>query len=498
VPRAAVGPWRLPRRSQATVTWQAFVIAYGWHAFVHHLAHVVGQSEASITRLRNTGACTPLVTKLGFEELFSKWHGRAPHADDWPAPRVVGGGYEWLANEDALLARLVGTMPTNKISAVLTTRLRLVTGDGEASRNGHHVQVRINRIGLQAGDLLGGLTTTDAAKIVGRVSLINQAINLGRLKTIRVGKRHVIPQSEFQRWLSTRDEPPVGWVRLASLAKPLGISSDSKLPEYAALGYIPDVVRVGICTPRGTWFIAPERAQQILDDALAGRPLPWYGKPLPGNQKAMFRKWQARKHRRCNRCATIWNGAAPRTFEAFCARYGDLTLGEKRHISRDTSKPKSTVRWRPRGSVVRRMRDAGVTVYEAAPLVGRRSRWIRAWMRQGLLNVTGAVVRDELGGEAVRITPLGVEILRAAAADQEANVDSREWIGVHVAAQVAGVCIATVHKWRAGNKVVHKRGPHGILFELESLRERTRMYWSWASTHFKRPDPPAWLRDEAA
>jgi hypothetical protein len=330
------------------------------------------------------------------------------------------------------------------IADVLTERLQQLSNNPSAKRGKNHVQCRINRLGLQAGDLLGGLTTADAARIVGRLSLVNQEIAKGKIRTFRVGHRHVIPQDEFYRWLSTRDEPPDGWVRLASLMKPLGISSDSKLPEYAALGYIPDVVKIGICTARGTWFIAPERAKQILEDAVAGRPLPWYGKPLPSNQKAMYGKWQQRKHRYCRRCTAIWKGRAPATFEAFCARYEGLTLGEKRHLSRDLSKPtRSSAPWRPRGSVKQAMQAAGVTVKEASQLLDRRTRWIKLWIRRGLLD-RGGVVRDALGGEAIRITPLGLATLRVVAADEEAKADSREWVGVHVGAQIAGVCLTTV------------------------------------------------------
>lgn len=476
--------------------WRLFLIDNGWRALGHHLAHILGQPESAIDQVRNTRTCKRLRRKLGFVELFSKWHGRSPEDNEWPAPRRVGGGYEWLPNEDALLARLVGTMSVKQLCEALTTRLRLLTGDVQAERRRNHIQCRINRLGLQAGELLGGLRSADAARIVGRVSLVNQAIANGKLKTFRVGHRHVIPQDEFYRWLGERDEPPPGYVRLASLMTPLGISSDSKLAEYASLGYIPTALKVGICTARGTWYIAPEIAKQILDDAAARRPLPWYGKPLPGNQKAMWNKWQARKHRRCRQCQAIWKGRPPSTFEQFCERCTELTLGEKRHLTLDKSQPrKSSAAWRPRGSVKRAMESAGVTVDEAATMLGRRTRWVRGLIRQGLLDPLG-VVRDALGGEHIRITPLGIETLRAAAADEDARADTREWVGVHVGAQLAGVSITTVHKWRRLNLVIYKDGPRGILFERESLLTKARQHWTWALQHYKRIEPPAWVRDE--
>jgi hypothetical protein len=329
---------------------------------------------------------------------------------------------------------------------------------------------------------------------VGRVSLVQQAIHAGRLKTIRVGKRHVIPRDEFERWRVTRQDPPAGWVRLGTLRVPLGLASDCKLPEYASLGYIPDVVKVqGIGTARGTWYIDPARAAQILADAKAGRPLPWYGKPLPGNVRMMWRKWQARKHRGCATCRTIWGGPPPATLEAFEARYSSLTLGQKRHLTHDRRiARRGSAGWRPRGSVAGRMRAAGLTVYEAAELLGQRSRWIRRWIRDGLLE-RGGIVRDVKGGEAIRITPLGLAMLRAAAAYEAERAESGEWLGVHDAAQHAGVCMTTIHKWRREGLIACKPGPRGVRFERGSLEAQIRRYWVWATQRFHRASPPAWI-----
>lgn len=481
--------------------WQAFVLEHGWYTRELWLARVLEQPIEAIQKLRRTGAVKRRPRRLDYGELFTLWHGRAPADDEWPAPARQGcrGSYEWLTPELALLARLVGTVSVREIATTLTVRLRQLTGDTAAVRNPRSVPLAINRLGLQSGtDLLGGLTTREAGKRVGRVSLIHQAIHGKRLRTIRVGLRHVIPLAEFERWLATREEPPAGWVRLSSLRVELGISSDSKLPEYASLGYIPDVRLVrGIGTARGVWFIAPDRAAQLSDDARTGRPMPWHGKPLLRNQRAMFKKWQQRRHRRCRTCAAIWKTTPPTTFDAFCARYGSLTLSGKRHLTLDRQKVGVTRKWRPRGSVARKMRDAGVTVYEAAALLQCRSRWIRGWIRVGLLK-WGGVVRDDLGGEALRITWLGLEQLRAAAADEAARADTLEWMGVHVAANHTGVSITTVYNWRARHLVTNKRGPRGVLFERASLERQARRHWTWACRRFKRANPPAWVSEEAA
>jgi hypothetical protein len=482
-------------------TWQQFVLEHGRGTRDTWLARVLEQPVAAIRRVRQTGACKQLPKRLDFGQLFARWHGRPPADDEWPAPEKQGAGYEWLQPELTLVARLVGNTPVTAIAAVLTERLQRLTGDATARRDINAVRLGITRLGLQAGaDLVGGLTTREAAKAVGSLAIINQVIHNGTLRTIRVGRRHVIPHAEFTRWLSTREQQPEGWVRLASLREALGISSDSKLPEYAALGHIPDVRLVrGIGTARGVWYIAPDRAKQILEDAAAGRPMPWHGKPLPINQRSMWKKWQARKHRWCRTCTRIWSGRPPRTFEEFCARYTSLSLGDKRHLTVDRTK-RRTGRggWRQRGSVADRMRQAGLTVYEAAAELGQRSRWIRTLIREGLFE-RGGLARDAKGGEAIRITPLGMCMLRVAAAEESAK-QFREQLafGVHAAAQHAGVSIGTIHKWGREGLVMSRPGPRGLLFERTSLEEQARKYWAWATTRFRRAAPPAWLQQEPA
>lgn len=480
---------------------QAFLLDYAYGAPVSLLVAITGASATEILRLRRSAAARRV--RRSYAEILQGWHGRPPREEDWPAPRLLGPrgrrAYEWLPVEQALLASLVGRMTRRQIEAVLTARLQKVTGDPHARRLWPAIQGQINRIGLQAGtDLVGGLTTRQAGEIVGRVSLVHAAIYSGRLATKRLGHRHIIPRDVFDAWLASREEPPAGWIRLGSLRVPLGISSDSKLPEYAALGFIPDVVLVkGIGTARGTWYIDPARARAILDAARNGQPMPWYGKPLPGNVRMMWAKWQRRRHRRCRACAAIWNGPAPKTIAAFEARYTGLTLGQKRHLTLDLSKPmRGSAGWRRRGSVAERMRGAGVTVKAAAVDLQQPTRWIRGWIRVGLLE-QGGVVRDALGGEAQRITPIGVARLRAVAAFEAERAESGEWLGVHAGSRHVGVSITTLNKWGAAGEVTTKAGPRGNLFERGSLEARARTYWAWAVQHFTRATPPAWLTSES-
>lgn len=476
------------------MTWQQFVLEHGRDVRSAWLAKILNVDVAEVDRLRQWAR--PRVGKrCGYGELFARWHGRPPRDEEWPLPlRRKNGAYEWLSPELTLLASLVGRVGREEIERVLTERLRTLTSDPAAARTRNQVLIATSRLGLQSHDVVGGVTTREAADRVGSLAVIQQAINGGHLRTFRVGRLHVIPRDVFAKWLAAREEPPAGWVRLASLAVPLGISSDSKLPEYASLGHIPDVRLVkGIGTSRGVWYIAPERARQILDDARAGRPLPWHGKPLPGNQLAMWRKWQTRKHQNCRRCGEIWKGPAPRTFDAFCAVYSLLSLGEKRHLTLDQSRQQKRP-WRPWGTT-RGHHRSGVTVAAAAQELHQPTKWIRGLIRRGLFDGTTGLVRDALGGEAVRITPVGMAMLRGIAEGQAAaRVDLSEWMGVHAAARHVNTSITTVHRWRANGEVHTIRGARGLLFERASLEARARRYWEWASRHFRRAAPPPWIQ----
>ncbi|MDP1672020.1 MAG: hypothetical protein Q8L65_02760, partial [Burkholderiales bacterium] len=243
--------------------WQRFVASYGWRANGHHLAQVVGQPVEVVLKLRDTGICRRLKRARTFDELFQLWHGRPPRDEEWPKPRRRHGkGYEWLQNELALLATLVGTIGKAQIAQALTARLQRATGDRHAERSQQAVQVAINRIGLVSRDVLGGITAPAAAREIGSYSTVHHAIRSGRLTPFRIGKLWVIPHDQWQRFKADRPPPPAGYVMLSSIRQRLGISSDAKLPEYAAMGYIPTAV---LCNPklgaghsssvRGSWYV---------------------------------------------------------------------------------------------------------------------------------------------------------------------------------------------------------------------------------------------------
>lgn len=319
-----------------------FVLAHGWRANVHDLATVLGVAPDAVEAVRRTGACARLQRPLDFAALFALRYGRPPTEPEWPAPRRAGqGGYEWQAPEVALLAGLVGQLGAGEIAQVLTARLRERTGDPDAERTAVAVQVRINLIGLQSGDVIGGVTTTEAGREAGSTALIHQAIRSGALAAHKVGRRLVIPHAAWADWKARRGTPPEGFVRLACLREPLGIRSD-KLSEYARVGYVPTAVRCnpfgvpGPSTQFGTWYVDADAARRLVEDRRAGRPMPWQGKPMADNLRATYRLWQQRRHaEECATCRDIWGVQGPPTdFDDYVARYPALAHGAKRHLTR--------------------------------------------------------------------------------------------------------------------------------------------------------------------
>lgn len=327
------------------VNWQRFVLQASRGMPASYLAAIVGQPEAEVRRLRGGGVVgsRPSVPELeAFVQLFTQWHGHPPRNEDWPRPRRAGmGGYQWLPPEDELLASLVGRMDKQAISEALTARLREITGDPEAERNAMSVQIRMNKIGLRTTDVVGGLTVEEAGAEVGSTTIVRNAIRSGGLKTLRQGRLLVIPHAEWSNWKASRTIAPPGFVPLASIRVPLGISSDSKLPEFASLGYIPTAVRCNPARPGvhtgqfGTWYVSPEVARRLVADRRAGRPMPWHGKVLPINARMTFKKWVKRKHPiHCETCRKIWGVAgAPKDFDAFLKQYPPLAHGAKRHLT---------------------------------------------------------------------------------------------------------------------------------------------------------------------
>jgi len=327
------------------MTWQDFVLTEGRGARADHLAAILGQPEAAIRRLRARTPSARSVPRRRFADLFARWHGRPPRDDEWPRPRRAGGqNYEWQAPELRLLASLVGRVGPAEIQRVLTARLRRLTGDRRAARSRVGVQGALGRIGLQVGDVVGGLTVAAAAREIGTRSILDHEIRTGKLRILTIGRYHVIPHATFAAWKAARVFPPAGYVRLAKLRKALGIRSD-KLSEWARAGYIPTAVR---CNPYGTrerstqfgtWYLDAKVARRILADRRAGRPMPWWGRPEPGNLRVTWRLWRRRQHPpACTTCRDLWGPAGPpATWDDYVRRYPPLAHGAKRHLTRPWS-----------------------------------------------------------------------------------------------------------------------------------------------------------------
>lgn len=323
-------------------SWEQFVIAFGFGARMRDLAHVLGRDEDEIAKLRNCHACTRREPKA-FAELFMLWHGRAPLDGDWPKPERWHErcDYEWQPPELALLGSLVGTMGTAEIAEILTARLKKATGDQTAQRTRVATQIATNRIGLQTSDVVGGITIARAAIETGSRAVLDHAVRAKKLRVRRIGRFLVIPYDEWLAWKAKRVQPPENSVSLASLKPKLGITSD-KLSEWARMGYIQTAVRCNTfgtgrrSTRWGTWYIDRKVADKLIADRRAGRPMPWHGKPEPGNLRITWTLLQERRHpAACQTCQQIWGAAgAPRSYEDYSRRYPPIAFGAKRHLTR--------------------------------------------------------------------------------------------------------------------------------------------------------------------
>lgn len=354
--------------------WQQFILEHGWRAQAYELAAVLGQDIEAVLRVRRTGAGKRLKKGKGFADLFALWHGRAPADHEWPVPRKFQkrGTYEWQAPEMAFLASLVGRFGNKEIALMLTTRLREITGDPAAERGRNAVQLEINRIGMQSQDVVGGITTTAAAKEINSRATINQAIHKKQLRAVRVGRLWVIPHDVWTKWKSKRTFPPNGYVQLSTLKAPLAIKSD-KLSEWARAGHVPTAIR---CNPYGTkarttrfgtWYIDKTIADKLIADRRAGLPMPWHTKTDPHNLAVTYKLWQQRKHpKTCSTCAEIWGPhGAPASYDDYALRYPPLAHGAKRHLTRP---------WTP-----------GLTIDEVAAANGCSAATVRYAIKNGML-----------------------------------------------------------------------------------------------------------------
>lgn len=434
--------------------WEAFVRAYGWRARATDLAHVLGQPEAGIARVRTSGACVRHPQPKPFAELFSLWHGRAPTDTDWPPPRWLGGKrtYEWQAPECALLAQLVGQVDAEQIAGMLSRRLQQITGDPDARRSVNAVQGRTNALGLQSSDVLGGLTVAQAGREIGSKPSIDQAIQCGKLPTRRVGRLHVIPYEAWDAWKATHLSPTEGYVKLATLRAALGIRSD-KLSEFARMGYVPTAVccnpfGAGASTQFGTWWIDPQVAQQLVADRRAGRPMPWHGKPLLDNLRHSYALWQARRHpASCETCARIWGEAGPpETFDDYVRRYPVLSRGAKRHLTRSHT--------------------SGLTIAEVAEASGCSVHDVKQAIANGVLAATRIgrttyVSRTDATCWKARRTPDGE--------------GGRSWISFAMAERLYGFSANALRAMIARGEIKHRIGTNGPMRGIDYvLRQQCR------------------------
>ena len=422
--------------------WQRFVIDHGYGADTRDLAFILRRPDADIRRLRATGACSKHGRQGGFAELFRLWHGRDPDENDWPPPRTVRRGeYEWQGPELALLASLVGRLGIAKIAQALTARLVRLTGDPTASRGATAVQNAISRIGLQSGDVLGGVTTTDAGREIGSLAIINHSIRNGGLRAFRVGRRWVIPHDAWTTWKARRVFPPDGYVPLCTLKQPLALRSD-KLSEYARMGYLPTATR---CTPYGaglpstqfgTWYVDPKIAGQLIADRHAGRPMPWYGKPMADNLRVTYRLWQQRKHPAgCATCAEIWGRQeAPASFEDYRERYPPLAHGAKRHLTRPWTE--------------------GLTVAEVAGKAGCSASRVRRAIANGALDARTP------GGD-VRITRS--EATRWISRHAPTGDTQRAWLSLATAAKRFLFSRQDLRRLIVQGRLTSRTGTHGAM-----------------------------------
>ena len=357
--------------------WQQFILNHGWSAPAYDLAALLGQTIDDVTHFRRARACKKLKKRKTFSELFTIWHGRAPEDADWPVPRKAGphDTYEWQIPEIVLLSSLVGTMSLPEMAKILTGRLRKLTRDRNAKRTRNAVQCRINIIGMQVRDVIGGITTAEAAREIGSLAIINQAIRKKQLSAVRRGRLWVINRESWEEWKAKRVFPPKGYVLLTSIKDRLSIKSD-KLSEFARMGYVPTAQRCnpygtkGPSTQFGTWYIDEKVADQMVADRRAGRPMPWHGKPMLDNLRATYKTWIKYKHpASCKTCADIWGRkGAPETFEDYAVRYPQLEHGAKRHLTR---------KWNP-----------GMTVQQLAAHVARTVPHVRRAIDNGMLETT--------------------------------------------------------------------------------------------------------------
>ena len=425
--------------------WQFFVLNHGLGSRARDLAHVLGRSEADIERARQLGPASGTAagaSRYGFGELFSLWHGRQPHDDEWPAPTFHDkrGSYEWQVPEVAFLATLVGELGPQQLADLLTERLRGITGDPTCCRDRVAVMNQIARLGLQTSDVVGGITAAQAGRELGSAQIMHQAIRNGDLVPRRVGRYVVISHQAWADFKAKVQAPPPGFVQLSTLKGRLGIASD-KLSEFARMGYVPEAVRVNTfgthsvhTTKFGTWFVPEAVATRLLEDRHAGRAMPWHGKPTMDNLRTTWRLFEQRRHpASCQTCHGIWGApGAPSTFEDYVAQYPGLAHGAKRHL---------TMPWNP-----------GLTAAEVAMQAKCSVASVRRAIESGALAATKH-------GRTAYVTR--TDATRWIARKCPSGEGERSWISLETAARVYSISEAEALQRIASGEFNSKVGQAG-------------------------------------
>ena len=524
------------------MNWKQFVLKHGLNASVRDLAFLLSIKEHQINYLRQ-GQCRKDIPRASFGALFSLWHGREPKDGEWPAPVRSGLGYDWQPPELALLASLTGRMPTPRIAELLTQRLRLLTGDPTAERNVSAVIHKHQVTGVLAGDLLGGLTVSEAAREVNSIQLVHEAIRSEAVTAKRIGHRVVIPRDQWDKWKTSRIFPPAGYIRLRVISSKLGVT-DGVLTSHARNGLIPTAK---LCNPYGTrqamskngvWYLDGSVARMLVKDRRAGNPMPWHGVGIDSNLKVTWSKLQQRRHPSdCHACAAIWGDQGPpTTFDDYCTRFPNLKFQQKRHLTQkfrpgvtvteaarisgstrarveialetrklkraDRRRPvrierESLASWHPEPKRPRLRRSPGIPrldrnlTYEAAATrLGKTRSWIAAQVRSGLVHP----VRDAKDCRRRRLSPLMLGKLETVAGRAGRSQPSRSepaWVRIHDAASLAGVTAGTIVTWHDRGLVPRRGSRRYFEYHRESVRRAAREYWH--HPRLKRSLPPTWI-----
>jgi hypothetical protein len=137
----------------------------------------------------------------------------------------------------------------------------------------------------------------------------------------------------------------------------------------------------------------------------------------------------------------------------------------------------------------------GVTLAEAAAILGKSVDWIRAEIRAGTMRP----LRTKWDRRRLYVSfPMFKRLCDAALRPRPRETWTSEWVYLSEAASVAGVSTTTIQRWRAECAVRVRRSLTGDRYHRRSLMARARVYWRWAARHFKRAMPPAWLGQSAA